>query len=187
MGSTKCDNDPSEDTAVADGTHSRPLMLYSQSERDEWHRFRDGIARRLWDETVREICYYSSKSPSTKSSDANFSPLQDDSDVGLIDRLGGCRIQSSSVETSSGRTNPRKRNSELLEIIHCIERSSEGLTTATRDVVDTIRLPKRLHSSLILTELHGIPLLSGLDVEIAHKRLIVQLSSLLLTTRENGF
>ncbi|XXG53025.1 hypothetical protein AAC387_Pa03g1199 [Persea americana] len=141
----------------------------------------------LGSRTVREICYYSSKSPSTKSGAANFSPLQADSDVGLIDRLGGCRIQSSSVETSSRRTNPRKRNSELLEIIHSIERSSEGLTTVTRDVADTIRLPKRQHSNLKPTELRGIPLLSGLDVELAHKRLTLQLSSLLLTTRENGF
>ncbi|KAJ8627209.1 hypothetical protein MRB53_020516 [Persea americana] len=106
---------------------------------------------------------------STESGAANFSPLQADSDVGLTDRLGACRIQSSSVETTSRRTNPRKRNSDLLEIIHCIERSSEGLTTAIRDVADTIRLPKRQHSGLILTELRGIPALSGLDVELAHE------------------
>ena len=35
MGSTEYDNDPCEDTATANCTHSRPLMLYSQSERDD--------------------------------------------------------------------------------------------------------------------------------------------------------
>ncbi|KAJ8620248.1 hypothetical protein MRB53_028777 [Persea americana] len=79
---------------------------------------------------------------SIESGAANFSPLQADSDVGLTDRLGGCRLQSSSVETSSRQTNPRKMNSDLLEIIHCIESSSEGLTTTIRDVTNTTRLPK---------------------------------------------
>ncbi|KAJ8627284.1 hypothetical protein MRB53_020591 [Persea americana] len=69
--------------------------------------------------------------------------------------------------------NPRKRNSDLLEIIHCIERSFKGLTIAIRDVVDTFRLPKRQHSTLILTELRGIPALSGLGVELAHEWLTV--------------
>ncbi|KAJ8630100.1 hypothetical protein MRB53_023423 [Persea americana] len=80
---------------------------------------------------------------STESGAANFTPLQPDSVVGLTDQLGGVRIQSSSIEAFSRRMNARKRNSELMKIIHCIERSPEGLTAAIRDVADTIRLPKR--------------------------------------------
>ncbi|KAJ8629774.1 hypothetical protein MRB53_023097 [Persea americana] len=110
---------------------------------------------------------------STESGTADFTPLQPNSDVGLTDQLGGVRIQSTSIEASSRRANPHKRNSELLEIIHCIERSSEGLTTTIRDVADIIRLPKRQHSIQILVELFGIPALSGLDVELAHEWLTV--------------
>ncbi|XXG72922.1 hypothetical protein AAC387_Pa07g1915 [Persea americana] len=110
---------------------------------------------------------------STESGAANFTPLQLDSDVGLTDQLGGVRIQSSSIEAFSRRMNARKRNSELMEIIHRIERSSEGLTTAIRDVADTIRLPKRQHSMQILVELSGIPALSSLDVELANEWLTV--------------
>ncbi|XXG68293.1 hypothetical protein AAC387_Pa06g1412 [Persea americana] len=169
MGSTEYDNDPSEDTAVACGTHSRPHLLYSQSEREDWHRFRDGIARRQYARSTTTAPSHQSTEPGA----ANFSPLQVDSDMGLTDRLRACKIQSSSMATTSRRTNPRKRKSDLLEIIHCIERSSEGLKTAISDVADTIWLPKRQHSGLILTELRGIPTLSGLDVELAHEWLTV--------------
>ncbi|KAJ8649016.1 hypothetical protein MRB53_002039 [Persea americana] len=172
MGSTEYDNDPCEDTAIANCTHSRPMMLCSQSERDDWHRFRDDITRRLWDEYCINL----------------NSPLQADSDVGLTDQLGGCRLQSLSVETSSRRTNPRKRNSDLLEIIHCIGRSFKGLTTAIRDVDDTIWLPKRQHSGLILTEFRGILSLSGLDVELAHEWLTVHadMATVFITADNKG-
>ncbi|XXG88903.1 hypothetical protein AAC387_Pa12g1040 [Persea americana] len=110
---------------------------------------------------------------SIESRAANFTPLQPDSNVGLTDQLGGVRIQSSSIEASSRRMNPRKQNFELMKIIHYIERSFEGLTTAIHDVADTIRLPKRQHSMQILVELRGIPALSSLDVELAHEWLTV--------------
>ena len=125
---------------------------------------------------------------STESGVANFSPLQADSDGSLTYRLGGCRLQSLSLETNSRQTNLRKRISNLLEINHYIERSSEGLTTAIRDVADTIRLPKRQHSGLILTELRGIPALSGLDVELAHEWLTVHadLATVFITVDNKG-
>ena len=50
MGSVDYEYDPSKDTPQPNGNHARPLVLYSQSERDEWHRFRDDIAKRLWDD-----------------------------------------------------------------------------------------------------------------------------------------
>ncbi|XXG54464.1 hypothetical protein AAC387_Pa03g2333 [Persea americana] len=104
---------------------------------------------------------------STESGVANFSPLQADSDGSLTDRLGGCRLQSLSLETNSRQTNPHKRISNLLEINHYIERSSEGL---------------------ILTELRGIPALSGLDVELAHEWLTVHadLATVFITVDNKG-
>lgn len=57
---------------------------------------------------------------------------------------------STSANNSSRHKNSRKRNSELLEIISCIQKSSEGLQTAIRDVAESIRMPKRHHAGLIL-------------------------------------
>ena len=50
MGLVDYEDDPIEDKSQPNGNHARPLMLYSQSERDEWHRFKDDIAKRLWDD-----------------------------------------------------------------------------------------------------------------------------------------
>ncbi|KAJ8630990.1 hypothetical protein MRB53_024313 [Persea americana] len=63
-----------------------------------------------------------------------------------------------------------------------------GLTTAIRDIANTTRLPKRKHSSLILTELRGIHELSGLDVELAHEWLIVHadMATVFITADKKG-
>lgn len=96
---------------------------------------------------------YATTAPSRQSVEfgtANFTPSHVDSNVGLTNQFDGCRIGSTSVNNSSRHKNSCKRNSELLEIISCIEKSSEGLQTTIRDVAESIRMPKRHHAGLII-------------------------------------